>query len=293
MALQAAAIQRHVAAAAAAQASAEEAGDAEALAIAERDSLRAQLTSIPIVSQAPLVAELQAAQVGLVNENGLLRVAERDAGWRARAQATRITRLDAELARLVQATVGKHNAAAAARALHAAKEAKHFLRGLHGHAHAPGQPVAERRDGGAGDTSGRVCEARGRPAEPGGQVGCRSQAVYRAPAGKDVRAVRILAVRVEYACAFREGGWRFRGCSRGGASSRHCLLQISMSVTFSVVCYILPCAWAGKVSARAKGTGHMWLSQIDLLSSKHTPDARKTRLLIVHLGSVNLVTDPS
>ena len=126
VALQAAAIERHVAAAAAAQAAAEEAYDAEGLAIAERDSLRAQLTSIPIVSQAALVAELQAAQVGLVNENGLLRVAARDAGWRARTQATRITRLDAELARLVQATVGKHNAAAAARALRAAKEAKHF-----------------------------------------------------------------------------------------------------------------------------------------------------------------------
>ena len=135
VALQAAAIQRHVAAAAAAQASAEEAFDAEGLAIAERDSLRAQLTSIPIVSQAPLVAELQAAQVGLVNENGLLRVAERDAGWRARAQATRITRLDAELARLVQATVGKHNAAAAARALHAAKEAKHFAAFMATHMH--------------------------------------------------------------------------------------------------------------------------------------------------------------
>jgi len=185
VALQAAAIQRHVAAAAAAQASAEEAFDAEGLAIAERDSLRAQLTSIPIVSQAPLVAELQAAQVGLVNENGLLRVAERDAGWRARAQATRITRLDAELARLVQATVGKHNAAAAARALHAAKEAKHFAAFMATHMHQVNPSLSD-------GTVALVTPADGSAKREVGQQGLGAKwdvvaKQFIVPAGKDVR----------------------------------------------------------------------------------------------------------
>ena len=185
VALQAAAIARHVAAAAAAQAFAEEAGDAEALAIAERDSLRAQLTSIPIVSQAPLVAELQAAQVGLVNENGLLRVAERDAGWRARAQATRITRLDAELARLVQATVGKHNAAAAARALHAAKEAKHFAAFMATHMHQVNPSLSD-------GTVALVTPADGSAKREVGQQGLGAKwdvvaKQFIVPAGKDVR----------------------------------------------------------------------------------------------------------
>ena len=185
MALQAAAIQRHVAAAAAAQASAEEAGDAEALAIAERDSLRAQLTSIPIVSQAPLVAELQAAQVGLVNENEMLRVAERDAGWRARAQASRITRLDAELARLVQATEGRHNAAAAARALRAAKEAKHFAAFMATHMHQVNPSLSD-------GTVALVTPVDGSAKREVGQqgLGARWDIVAKqwiVPAGKDVR----------------------------------------------------------------------------------------------------------
>lgn len=185
VALQAAAIQRHVAAAAAAQAAAEEAFDAEGLAIAERDSLRAQLTSIPIVSQAPLVAELQAAQVGLVNENGLLRVAARDDGWRARAQATRITRLDAELARLVQATVGKHNAAAAARALRAAKEAKHFAAFMAAHMNQINPSVS---DGTVALVTPEDGSARLEVGQQG--LGARwdvSAKQWIVPAGKDVR----------------------------------------------------------------------------------------------------------
>ena len=185
VALQAAAIERHVAAAAAAQAAAEEAYDAEGLAIAERDSLRAQLTSTPIVSQAPLVAELQAAQVGLVNENGLLRVAARDAGWRARAQATRITRLDAELARLVQATVGKHNAAAAARALRAAKEAKHFAAFMAAHMNQINPSVS---DGTVALVTPEDGSARLEVGQQG--LGARwdvSAKQWIVPAGKDVR----------------------------------------------------------------------------------------------------------
>ena len=185
VALQAAAIQRHVAAAAAAQAAAEEAYDAEGLAIAERDSLRAQLTSIPIVSQAALVAELQAAQVGLVNENGLLRVAARDAGWRARTQATRITRLDAELARLVQATVGKHNAAAAARALRAAKEAKHFAAFMAAHMNQINPSVS---DGTVALVTPEDGSARLEVGQQG--LGARwdvSAKQWIVPAGKDVR----------------------------------------------------------------------------------------------------------
>ena len=185
VALQAAAIERHVAAAAAAQAAAEEAYDAEGLAIAERDSLRAQLTSTPIVSQAPLVAELQAAQVGLVTENGLLRVAERDAGWRARAQASRIARLDAELARLVQATVGQHNAAAAARALRAAKEAKHFAAFMAAHMNQINPSVS---DGTVALVTPEDGSARLEVGQQG--LGARwdvSAKQWIVPAGKDVR----------------------------------------------------------------------------------------------------------
>jgi len=185
VALQAAAIERHVAAAAAAQASAEEAGDAEALAIAERDSFRAQLTSLPIVSQAPLVAELQAAQAGLVTEIEVLRVAARDAGWRARAQASRITRLDAELARLVQATMGKHNAAAAARALRAAKEAKHFAAFMAAHMNQENPSVSD-------GTVALVTPEDGSAKHEVGQQGLGARWDVAAkhwivPAGKDVR----------------------------------------------------------------------------------------------------------